>query len=220
MGTKPQLSEVIADAIGGELANVHTSIPGKVVSYDAPTQTASVRLGVKFSRRGPDGERIPYEAAPLADVPILWGVGGGGAYSDTWPLERGDEVWILFAERSVDEWIMEGNDVAVPDSVRRFNLSDAVAIPAASSRKTPLPADAVANARVIRADEIRLGGAAAFDYVALASLVRAELDLLWSAMSSHTHTVPTVASPITPTTAPIGIVPSYAPVGSMKVKAE
>lgn len=217
MSTKPQLADVILDAIRSELATVHTSLPGRVLDYDAATQTATVQLGVQFSRRGLDDERIPYTPSPLAGVPILWPTGGGGAYSDTWPLERGDEVWVHFAERSIDEWVMSDTSVVTPASIRRFNLSDAVATPAQSSRKSPLPGNAVADARVIRGDEIRLGSAAASDYVALASLVKRELDALWSAFNSHIHPL---VIPEVITGPPQDITGSARGVAAGKVKAE
>ncbi len=221
MSTKPQLADVLADAIKGEIATVHTSLPGRVVDYDQVNQTATVQLGVQFSRRGLDGERIPYTPAPLSGVPILWPTGGGGAYSDTWPLEKGDEVWVHFAERSIDEWVMSDASVVTPASVRRFNLSDAVATPAQSSRKSPLPGAAVADARVIRGDEIRLGSASASDYVALASLVKAELDALWNAFNSHTHLVQVAPPPALPTlSAPPAVSGVASSVSSLKVKSE
>lgn len=217
MSTKPQLSDVISDAIRSELATVHTSLPGRIVDYDQATQIATVQISVQFSRRGLDDERIPYTPSPLSGVPILWPTGGGGKYSDTWPLERGDEVWVHFAERSIDEWVMSDTSVVTPASVRRFNLSDAVATPAQSSRKSPLPGEAVADARVIRGEEIRLGSASASDYVALASLVKAELDALWNAFNSHTHPIVVTPAPASSPTLTPGLAGG---VGAGKVKAE
>ncbi|MFU8802629.1 MAG: Gp138 family membrane-puncturing spike protein [Bradymonadaceae bacterium] len=214
---RPQLADVLADAVRAQLATVHTSLPGIVQAYDQATQRATVQLSVQFSRRDPDtGERIPYTPAPLPNVPILWP--SGGDYSDTWPLVRGDEVWVLFAERSVDEWLVsDGGRVVTPASVRRFNLSDAVALPVRSAHA--LPSSAVANARVIRGGDIRLGSAGATDLVALASKVEAEIDALWTALAAHVHSggvlTGALTGPATPT-----ITPTPSSVGATKVKAE
>lgn len=200
----PKLADVLHEALKGQIATVHTSIPGIVERYDSATQTASVRLAVRFSRRDPGtGERIPYEAPLLTGVPILWATGHGDDFSDTWPLKRGDELWVQFAERSIDEWVLEGDEVTTPTSVRRFSLSDAVATPAKSSRGQPLPADATDDtARVIRAPELRLGSASASDYVALASLVKSELDAIWTALKTHIHQSTAPGTPTGPPTLP------------------
>lgn len=222
----PQLIDVMREVVRGGLARVHTSLPGIIESYDAATQTATVKIPIRFSRRDPDtGERVPYEPPPLPNVPVAWPAGGGGAYSDTWPLERGDEVWLSFAERSIDEWVLTDGDLVTPADVRRFSLSDAVATPVRS--RATLPGDAVADgARVIRGDELRLGSASASDFVALASLVESELSgisnrlnyLLGIAATSLSSGLPMVAIPPVP---PLDAT-TYAPgaVASGKVKAE
>ena len=211
----PELIDVLQQVVRSELARVHTALPGVIESYDATTQTAEVRIPIRFSRRDPDtGERVPYAPPPLPNVPIAWPAGGGGAYSDTWPLQRGDEVWLSFAERSVDEWLLTDGELVTPADVRRFSLSDAVATPVRS--RSQLPGDAVAeDARVIRGDEVCLGSASASDYVALASLVESELSTIWKAINGHTHTVANALA--SPQPGPIG---SAGKVGAGKVKAE
>lgn len=212
------MKHVLEDAGRQQLATVHTSMPGRVLRYDASTQLADIQITVQFSRRGADGERIPYTPAPLPNVPILWGTGGD--YSDTWPLEPGDEVWVLFAERSIDEWLVTGHDVVTPSSVRRFSLSDAVALPVKSSRRTVLPADAVADARVIRAPEIRLGSASATAPVALAPSVASELGGIAATLAALEAWATTVGAEL-PTPVPYTPVP-YSPgeVAATRVKAE
>lgn len=222
---RPQLIRLLRNAIAAELAGVHTSIPGRVLSYDTEAQSVEVDIGVRFSRRDPDtGERVLYDPPPLPNVPVLWPAGGGGDFSDTCPINKGDEVWLLFAERSIDEWVISGDGTVVtPADGRRFNLSDAVAMPVRSS--STLPAEAVAEgARVIRGPEIRLGSAGADDFVALASLVRAEIDALWNAMENHVHPagvlLDSTEAPVTGATGTTTTSGSAGNVGAGKVKAE
>lgn len=216
---RPKLADVIVDAVRGQLATVHTSMPGVIQSYDQTTQRATVQLSVQFSRRDPDtGDRIPYTPVPLPNVPILWP--SGGDFSDTWPLSRGDEVWVMFAERSVDEWVVTGESVVTPASTRRFNLSDAVAMPVKSSRGEPLPSSAVAaDARVLRGD-LRLGSSAASKSVALAPDVALNLADIATTLAAL-QTWATAAGPLLLTPTPYVAIP-YTPgsVASTKVKAE
>jgi hypothetical protein len=44
------------------------------------------------------------------------------------PLTRGDYVLLVFCERSIDAWLSIGG-IVDPDDYRKFDLSDAVAIP-------------------------------------------------------------------------------------------
>ncbi|RAL23047.1 hypothetical protein DL240_09175 [Lujinxingia litoralis] len=194
----PELIDVLQQVVRSELARVHTSLPGVIESYDATTQTAEVRIPIRFSRRDPDtGERVPYEPPPLPNVPIAWPAGGGGAYSDTWPLQRGDEVWLSFAERSVDEWLLTEGELVTPADVRRFSLSDAVATPVRS--RGQLPGDAVASdARVIRGEKVRIGHAEATEALAIAKHVETRLNAIEDYIRTHEHAYIVPAIPASP----------------------
>ena len=214
---RPNFVQLMRQSIRRELAMVHTSIPATVLDYDAEEQTVTAQIGVRFSRVNSEGERIPYDPPPLPNVPVLWAAGGGGDYSDTWPLEEGDELELIFAERSIDEWVITDGDVVTPADTRRFNLTDAVALPVRSSAE--LPDEALStDARVIRGPLIRMGSAAADDHVALASRVQAELDALWEALENHSHSY----TPGESGTAQTGSGPSGSAgdVGASKVMAE
>lgn len=101
---------------------IHTALPGRIESYDHEKQKADVKPLLK--RVYKDGEVLDVPVVP--SVPVVFP--RGNSSSLTFPLKKGDGVLLVFAERSLDKWLSEGGIVA-PDDPRKFDLTDAVAIP-------------------------------------------------------------------------------------------
>ncbi len=135
--------------------------PGTVLAYDHATQRATVALAVRQKIRAARGGAISNEdIPPIANVPVIFPRATG--YADTFPLTVGDSVLVFFAERSIDEWKSTGNASNDAQDIRRFDLSDAVAIPGESSFARPIPAAGIdVAARVIQASMIKLGSSLA-----------------------------------------------------------
>ena len=101
--------EVVQQGIpffGGELLKqVHTSLPGVVVAYDAATRRARVQPAVDLMLSPPDdptadfGALIPMPKPIILDVPVIFPAGGG--YTVHFPLVKDDPVMLLFAERDI-----------------------------------------------------------------------------------------------------------------------
>ena len=101
--------EVVQQGIpffGGELLKqVHTSLPGVVVEYDAMTRRARVQPAVDLMLSPPDdptadfGALIPMPKPIILDVPVIFPAGGG--YTVHFPLVKDDPVMLLFAERDI-----------------------------------------------------------------------------------------------------------------------
>ncbi|VFR81281.1 FIG00696938: hypothetical protein [plant metagenome] len=109
--------------IAAELSEIHTSMPGKIISYDG--ETAVVRPALSKSLA--NGEVL---APPqIVRVPIHWMVGDihGAKAVISVPLKAGDDVTLFFSERALETWL-QGSDDA-PDDPRQFDLSDAYATP-------------------------------------------------------------------------------------------
>lgn len=119
---KALFEETLAQFVDARLARVHVSMPGSVVSFDGGTQRATVDIDVAQAFK--DGKRQSFPR--LSSVPVLFQRGGG--YGAAFALEHGDRVWILFSERSLDEW-KSTTGKASPQDPRRFDLSDAVCLP-------------------------------------------------------------------------------------------
>lgn len=213
--SNPTEHEILLDAIRGQLAQVNTALPGTVVSYDSSDQTASVRLAVKFKRRDPDtGEIVAYSPPIISGAPVAFP--GAGAYSITWDLTAGDSVLVVFASRSLDEWASVIAEQHEPQDVRRFDLSDAVVVPALRSPAAPIPAAGLAaGVMVIRAPEVRLGSSAATAFVALANLVLDRLTAIVTGYNTHTH-----PDSMGSTGPPTSLLSVPASVASSKIKAD
>lgn len=116
------LEEVIKTAIAAALKDTHTALPAQIVSFDPATQTASVQPAIK--RVFTDGDTLP--------LPVIDGVRVGfqrvGSFAVTFPLSKGNEGLLIFAERSIDNWRKTGN-VSEPNDARMHDLSDAIFLP-------------------------------------------------------------------------------------------
>lgn len=122
MSETPTLAQVIKDAIEARLIEVHVSLPGRIVSYDPATQKADVQAEIK--RTFVSGESV--ELPIFSDLPVAW-PRAGKAYLHM-PLKAGDQVQVVFSERSLDEWKQKGGSV-VPAEKRKHHLSDGWVVP-------------------------------------------------------------------------------------------
>ncbi len=122
----PSLSSVLAGAFKNLLKEVHTTLPGEIVSFDPITQSASVQITIRriFVTKEIDGtETEKPDAIPLlTNVPVIFGRGGG--WCITHPIKEGDECIVHFSERSFDDWRKNGG-VQTPTTWRMHSYSDA-----------------------------------------------------------------------------------------------
>ena len=115
-------ADVLQQAVDSILSTVHTCLPGKIEKYDYETQKADVKPLLK--RKFEDGDII--ELPVLTDVPVI--MPRSSKASIMFPIKKGDLVLLLFSERAIGDWLINGGLVD-PISSRRFDLSDAIAIP-------------------------------------------------------------------------------------------
>lgn len=115
------MTDAMRQAVLFQLYDVHTALPGQIVSYDYTTQKAVIQPCLK--KRYLDG--TTQEMPILNNVPVIFP--RAGEASLTFPVVPGDTCLLLFIERSTDLWKSVGGVVA-PNDPRKFDLSDAVAI--------------------------------------------------------------------------------------------
>jgi hypothetical protein len=116
-----RLPEAVAQAAQAESQSVYTSLPGRIVSFDPATQTATVKPLYKAKFNG-----VATEMPELLDVPVMVPRAGGAIL--TFPIKPGDGVMLQFMSRNADLWFGDGGEQEA-FSARINDLSDAVAIP-------------------------------------------------------------------------------------------
>jgi hypothetical protein len=208
----PSLGEFVERRIDKRLARLRVSMPAEVLSFDKDGPSVSAQPLIDQADVDEAGARRTRRLPVLTDVPVVYF--GGAGNRDTFPLERGDLVLLVFASSSIVRWKITGKG-GDPGDDRHHHLSDALAIPLTRGSVD-------ATARVLEGDDIRLGGAAATEAITRTTDVQAALV---GALSD-----PTVAAAIVGVTAPGGAAALVVAVnayfgthpvtGSPKVKAE
>lgn len=109
--------DIIRQAINSRLNDLHTALPGIVMSYDPESNKATIQPAL--NKNYVTGvQTMPV----LENVPVMF------PNFVRFPVNQGDYVLLVFAERSLDLWLSVGGQVT-PTDPRKFDLSDAIAIP-------------------------------------------------------------------------------------------
>lgn len=138
----PSLEELIQQAIDDNLCEVNTSIPAIVQSYDAATQTVSVKIALK--KKYDTGEIV--ERPVITDIPVLFPK--GKKFSFTWPIFKDDDGQLIFSQRSTEVW-KNNAGVVDPADARKFSLSDAFFLPAGSRDVSVIPGVDATKTRLV-----------------------------------------------------------------------
>lgn len=144
-----ELTEEIEKTARAVVNEIHTAMPGEIVSYDAETGLASVRpIGSYVTS---DGKSLSYPV--IADAPVSFPCCQDGRVSIAFPLKKGDGCIIVVSETELDEW----RSGAEAEGSLRFDLTSAMVIPGllrSGSRATKVAADE--DAVVVAVGETRL----------------------------------------------------------------
>lgn len=197
--------------------DIHTYLPGKIVTYYPDTQTADVQPMIKrtyWSDTEVDGVapgNVLYESWPLIpNVPVEFP--GAGGYVLLFPVNEGDTCDIEFSESSIADYLSSGQESA-PADVGRHKLAYAVCHPVFNPTTPIVPGDAGNNDRVVLGTpggvQIQINGSnvilgdGATDFVALSSKVTANLTLLKTQLTAMATTASVGAAAAAPVTGAI-----------------
>lgn len=112
-----EFAQGIEDMISNGIAGIHTACPATIVSFDAGTCVASVKPTMTYYKS--DGTTLDYPV--IIGVPVF--MPKAGSSQITYPVKAGDSCLLVFAERSIDEWMGKGN--SDNHDPRRYDLTDA-----------------------------------------------------------------------------------------------
>lgn len=219
----PLLDELALNIIESTKGQIRTSIPAEVLDYNADKQTITAQVTIRSRYIDKDTEEsISYLPKPISNVPVAFPMANG--FSFTWPLFPGDKVMLLIADRSISEWKSTAQQDNEPIDKRRFDLSDAIALPGLVSPANPgsyAKTDQVyiksERPFIIDCRDIRLSGPNPTDFVALANKVMSELDIMRGIFNGHIHTI-TLGPPTA--TVPTTLMPDGGSVASAYVRTD
>lgn len=142
----PSLAKVIEDMVDKKLMDVHTAMPGVVLSYDYEKNLAVIQPSLKRKFKNSDSVNLP----PISNVPVYFPSTKNAHIR--FPIQAGDEGQIIFQERSIDLFTSLGGTVDTNDT-RKFHLSDAVFLPGKLSQKQQFKSKAKKTSVEIKNDK-------------------------------------------------------------------
>ena len=116
------MSAALDAYLASALSSVHTSLPGRVVKYDAGKHRATVQPSIRMLM----DNGVQVELPELLDVPVIFP--SSQFFDLDFPLDKGDGVLLVFQEQDISSW-KDGKDMSTPATASRFSLDCAIAIP-------------------------------------------------------------------------------------------
>ena len=134
--SEPQQSivDALQSFLDSRLTDVHTTIPGKIVTYDDIKERATVQPLIKVQRKVND-EIITIEIPPIENVPVM--MLHTKYFKLKVPLEKGDGVEIKFSEVGIGNFLNGTGNIVNPDDLSRFSLTDAYCTPGLWGKNLP-----------------------------------------------------------------------------------
>lgn len=131
---KPDPEEIQRRVFKALQSRLWTAIPGIVDSVDLVNMKCAAQPTIQglFPNQDGSGTYSLKNPPVIADCHLVL-LGGGGMFVEV-PLAHGDEVLLVMAARSIDNWYANGGVQPPSEIGRMHNLSDAFAIPGIRSK--------------------------------------------------------------------------------------
>ncbi len=219
MRDNPTEAELIRRALASRLADVHVSMPGIVVSYDATTKTATIQPAIKRVLFDDADDRVVETIPPIPNVPVEFP--GAGSLTLHFTLAAGDTGRLNFCTNSIAEWRQTGK-VSEPASLKLHDLGSCTFTPGLRHRSNVNPDtdESIGKPGGLRLSftETAIKAGLGAEAVALASLVEARISAIETWAAAHTHsgvtTGPGASGPAVPVLSP------GSPVAASNLKAD
>lgn len=128
-------TESLRAAIEGMLLETYTSTPAIIQDFNPDDGTCAAQPAVKSLLTDLQGKQSWVELPLLIKVPIIFPMAGGMAV--TLPIQKDDEVLIIFAMRCIDQWWLNGG-VQIQSYLRFHDIHDGFALPGVMSKPNVL----------------------------------------------------------------------------------
>lgn len=117
----PDFVTELKNLIKEKINNIHTAVPGEIVSIDDATGRASIlpKVQMRFS----NGKVLDFPI--ITGVPLVMPQSGINGASIVFPVSPGDQCLVVFSEQSLDYWLEDGTT----NSHLKYSLTGAIAIP-------------------------------------------------------------------------------------------
>jgi hypothetical protein len=184
----PDLLDVLNAHADDIKRNLNCVKIGKINSFDQTKKTAKIQI--TFKRVLPD-KIVSYPL--LVDCPVFTLQGGGGALQ--MPIAAGDPCIVLFSDRNIDNWFLNGAEAA-PANMRCHDLSDGIALVGINPLNSDLPNyDGNVNLTLPSGKKFVVSGNATAEILGSAALaLLSELNHFISTYNSHVHTANNTAT--------------------------
>lgn len=133
--------ESLRKMMDAKINEIHTTMPGKIVSFDTTTGLATVLPTMRFKMK--NGTTLPYPQ--ITGVPVLFPQVSGQQATIAFPVKAGDGCLIFIAEHSIEYWLY-GQET---DTDLSFDLTDAFCIPGLFQAANPVVARACSENAII-----------------------------------------------------------------------
>lgn len=133
---EPSLQDVLYNHKEDILKSIHCVNIGKIQAFDSENQTADILISYKkVISEDPNGTKTLQEYPVLLQCPCI--VLRGGLGSLRMPITANDYCIVLFNDKDIDNWYA-GQEGAAPNTERKHDLSDGIAIVGLGSLITSL----------------------------------------------------------------------------------
>ena len=133
---------------------IHTALPGKVVSVNLQNGTAQIKPCGKYVTR--DKKKLEYPV--LTEVPLVFPFSPVAGMGMVFPVNVGDSCLVILSEVELDEW-RSGAETEAP---LRYDLTSAIAIPGLLSAGQGLVEKACTQNAVIISGKLMVEGDVVF----------------------------------------------------------
>jgi hypothetical protein len=144
-----ELTAEIEETARAVVNDIHTAIPGKIVSYNANKCTVTVNPVGKFIT----SDDVELDYPTITEVPVVFPVCQSTGTGMAFPVKKGDSCLIIVSEVELDSWRSD----AESDGSLRFDLTSAVVIPGLLKKGNAISKKAAKeNAVVVGAGDVTL----------------------------------------------------------------